>query len=59
MNYEEIGALAFGLAIGLLIGGCVAGVSVGASCRQQAIEHKAAHYDEATGKFEWNVEVTK
>ena len=27
--------------------------------RREAIQHKAAYYDEITGKFEWNVEVTK
>lgn len=59
MKPDEFVAFLLGFLAGL-IGGCLAISCIAESAwRREAIQHKAAHYDEATGKFEWNVEVTK
>ena len=44
-----VGILMFCILIGMIIGGLIAKMR----WRKEAIEHKAAQYNQTTGQFEW------
>ena len=45
------------IAISMLLGGIIAAGFTSGHYQRAAIEHNFAHYDQHTGKWQWNVEV--